>query len=54
MLSRVGDADTESHELETRWTGILATLETIHEANADYELIRTACRMAGATCAGRR
>ncbi|WP_315777695.1 MULTISPECIES: AAA family ATPase [unclassified Bradyrhizobium] len=48
VLSRVGDAETEPEELETRWTGILATMEKIREASADYELVRTACRMATA------
>ncbi|WP_316226936.1 AAA family ATPase [Bradyrhizobium sp. SZCCHNS3052] len=45
VLSRVGDAETEPQELETRWTGILATMEKIREASPDYELVRTACRM---------
>ncbi|MGJ4933458.1 AAA family ATPase [Bradyrhizobium sp. HKCCYLRH3083] len=48
VLSRVGDAETEPQELETRWTGILATMEKIREAGPDYELVRTACRMATA------
>ncbi|XUM22848.1 AAA family ATPase [Bradyrhizobium oligotrophicum S58] len=48
VLSRVGDAETEPQELETRWTGILATMDKIREASADYELVRTACRMATA------
>ncbi|CCE02907.1 ATPase AAA [Bradyrhizobium sp. STM 3809] len=45
VLSQVGDAEAEPQELEARWTGILADIETIRAASADYQLIRTACRL---------
>ncbi|CCD86236.1 conserved protein of unknown function [Bradyrhizobium sp. ORS 285] len=46
VLSRVGDAEAEAHELEARWAGIVAAMDEIRAAGADYELIRTACRLA--------
>ncbi|GLH80092.1 hypothetical protein SSBR45G_50010 [Bradyrhizobium sp. SSBR45G] len=48
VLARVGDAETDAHQLEASWTGILATMDTICAAAADYELIRTACQLASA------
>ncbi|WP_257170515.1 AAA family ATPase [Bradyrhizobium sp. SRS-191] len=45
VLSRVGDAEADAHELEARWAGILAAMDEIRAAGADYELIRTACRL---------
>ncbi|MGJ5180711.1 AAA family ATPase [Bradyrhizobium oligotrophicum] len=46
VLSRVGDAEADAAELAACWTGTLATLDDIRAARADYELIRTACRLA--------
>ncbi|MGY3448289.1 AAA family ATPase [Bradyrhizobium sp. USDA 4353] len=45
VLSRVGDAEAEADELEARWSGILSAMDEIRAAGADYELIRTACRL---------
>ncbi|MGJ5207334.1 AAA family ATPase [Bradyrhizobium sp. HKCCYLR20261] len=46
VLSLVGDAETDAQELAARWSGILAAVETIRGNETDYELVRTACRMA--------
>ncbi|CCD90357.1 conserved hypothetical protein [Bradyrhizobium sp. ORS 375] len=48
VLSQVGDAEAQPQQLEARWSGILADMETIRAASADYQLIRTACRLATA------
>ncbi|WP_315721948.1 MULTISPECIES: AAA family ATPase [unclassified Bradyrhizobium] len=45
VLSRVGDAEADARELEAGWTAILASIHEIRAARADYELIRTACRL---------
>ncbi|BAM92453.1 conserved hypothetical protein [Bradyrhizobium oligotrophicum S58] len=46
VLSQVGDAEADSHVLEARWTSILATMDKIRQADADYEFIRAAGRSA--------
>ncbi|MGJ4930491.1 AAA family ATPase [Bradyrhizobium sp. HKCCYLS2038] len=45
ILSRIGDADVEPREIETRWSGVLATVEAIARADDDYRIVRSASQM---------
>ncbi|UFZ03340.1 AAA family ATPase [Bradyrhizobium ontarionense] len=46
VLSQIGDPEVDPQRLEARWAGVLATMDSIAQARGDYELVRTACRMA--------
>ncbi|MGC2774766.1 MAG: AAA family ATPase [Bradyrhizobium sp.] len=46
VLSQIGDPEVDPQRLEARWAGVLATMDSIGQARDDYELVRTACRMA--------
>lgn len=45
VLSLIGDAEVEAHDIETRWRGLIATIEAIARAGDDYRIVRTASRL---------
>ncbi|MGY3450421.1 helicase [Bradyrhizobium sp. USDA 4353] len=50
VLSQIGRDDVDAHDIETRWTAMVAMLRRLHERRQDIELIQEVC--AAATEAG--
>ncbi|WP_257167102.1 helicase [Bradyrhizobium sp. SRS-191] len=50
VLSQIGRDDVDAHEVETRWTAIVAVVQRLHDRRQDIELIQEVC--AAATEAG--